>query len=324
MRKRDQIKERFNEFVDCIEKQNVENLKTFFKSDAIGHFSTVGERRGDQEIATSFNVAESGINVSRYLIANFVVHTDGNRARQSAYVMSLVGKDDGKFLFSFEYGGKYLLDWTFENDEWMINEIWYDLDWVKGNTSYVKDWNLIDYTIYSGHKPMINSEYDSPWASIPVNDEELSDEEQIIENMFKYSFGLDNCDWTLHASSYTEDVCFHRGPTVDAINAKQLINNFKNTSHKESALEHAIKIVKVDVDGDEATLYGSRIEPHRLGSKVLCRMTLQNNFYTAKYVNKLRKVDGQWKMYDLDYKAHVDFDMNPRPSHYYDDIEGEL
>lgn len=326
MRKRDQIKTTFNDFVDSIEKNDLTKLSSFFTAEAVAHLSTVGEKKGGNDIANGLVVKEEGITLRRYMISNFVVRTDGNHARQSAYVMALVGKDDGKFLFSFEYGGKFLVDWKRSGDDatWQIDELWYDLDWVKGNTSYVKDWTLIDYNIYSGHQPMISSEFDSPWACITKNDEALTDEEQIIENMFKYSFGLDNCDWVLHGSSYTTDVCFHRGQIVDASCAKRLINNFKNTSHKESALEHAIKIVKVVVDGDEAVLYGSRIEPHRLGSKILCRTTLCNNFYTAKYVNKLRKVDGQWKMYDLDYRAHVDFDTNPRPTHYYDDIEGTI
>ncbi len=79
-------------------------------------------------------------------------------------------------------------------------------------------------------------------------------EEQIQETMFQYSFGLDNCDWTLHKDSYTDDIVFYAGDSVMEAGARNLINNFKNTSHKEPALEHAIRIVDIKVTCDDPEL----------------------------------------------------------------------
>lgn len=323
MRKRDEIRTLFNNFAEYLEKYDLDSLKSLFTDNVCGHISTVGEVKGADQVASALVVNKDDLTLRRHLISNFVVHTKGDSARQSSYMMSLVGKDDGKFLHSFEYGGKFLINWNKNDSNWKIDEIWFDLDWVKGNTSFVPEWTLLDYQIYSGHKPMIYSEFDSPWAFIPENDETLTDEEQIIENMFRYSFGLDNCDWTLHLGSYTNDVKFVAGGKVLADCAGRLVDNFKNTSHKEAALEHAIKIVGVEVNGDKAVMYGSRIEPHRLCSKILCRNTLNNNFYTAKYVNYLKKIDGVWKMYELNYTAKVFFDTYERNSHYFDDFEGD-
>lgn len=320
MRKRDAIKEIFEQFVKAMEAFEPEKIADLVTEDVLGHFSNVGETRGKAELVKALTWKGMKMNVSRRRIVNFVVRTQGEKAQQSAYVMSLMGYDNGTFLFPFEFGGKFVNSYILTEDGWKISEIRYDLDWEKGNTYFAKDWKFIDYKIFAGHKPMISSEFDSPWAVIPENDEELTDEEQIVENMFKYSFGLDNCDWTLHHGSYTDDVVFYSGDSVMESSARALVNNFKNTSHKEHALEHAIKIVKVEVQGDEATLYGYRIEPHRLGSKNLNRDTVHQSFYSAKYVNKLRKVDGAWKMYELHYKPGVFFEVDQKQSLYVDNI----
>lgn len=319
MRKRDIIKQRFEEFVEALESFCPEKIRKITTEDVKGHFSNVGEAEGKDALIELLTWKGKKMNVSRRRITNFVVRTQGEKAQQSAYVMSLIGYDNGKFLFPFEFGGKYVVSWEEQNGEWKIKEIRYDMDWEKGNTYFAKDWNFIDYKIYAGHKPMISSEYQSPWAVILENDEELTEEEKIMENMFKYSFGLDNCDWALHHSSYTDDIIFYAGNSVMESGACNLINNFKNTSHKEPALEHAIKIVDIQINGDEAVLYGYRIEPHRLGSKNLNRDTLHQSFYSAKYKNLLKKVDGEWKMYEIHYQSGVFFE-NDNGKHYVDTI----
>jgi len=319
MRKRDEIKQVFEAYVTALEEFAPERIGELVTDDVKGHYSNLGELSGRQELVDALRWKGLPMNISRRQILNFVVHTSGDRAQQSAYVMSLMGYDNGKFLFPFEFGGKYVISYVRTDSGWKMAEIRYDLDWEKGNTYFAKDWNFIDYTIFAGHKPMISSEYDSPWAAIPENDEELTDEEQIAENMFKYSFGLDNCDWAVHRDSYTDDIVFYAGKSVMASGARNLINTFKNTSHKEPALEHAIKITKIEVNGEEATMYGYRVEPHRLGSKNLNRSTLHQSFYSAKYENKLRKVNGKWKMYEIHYSAGVFFTVE-KPKHYLDEI----
>ena len=89
--------------------------------------------------------------------------------------------------------------------------------------------------------------------------------------------------------------------------ARNLINNFKNTSHKEHSLQHAIKIVSIVIapDQESAELIGYRVEPHRLGSKNLNLSTLESNFYSAKYTNKFIKIEGKWVMTELHYDAKV-------------------
>ncbi len=320
MRKRDEIREVFETFVAALEEFAPERLRGCTTEDVAGHFSHVGETRGQEELVRALTWKGMPMNVSRRQIVNFVVRTDGDKACQSAYEMVLMGYDNGSFLFPFEYGGKYVNTYVRTEEGWKISEIRYDLDWEKGNTYFAKDWRFLDYKIFAGHKPMISSEYDSPWAAVPENDEELTDEEQISEVMFRYSFGLDNCDWELHRASYTDEIIFYAGDKVMEAGARNLVNNFKNTSHKEAALEHAIRIVDIQVDGDEAVLKGYRIEPHRLGSKNLNRDTLNQNFYSARYTNKLRKIGGTWKMYEIRYQAGVFFEYALEKKHYVDDL----
>ena len=320
MRKRDEIKTVFEQFITALENFQPEDIKSLLKEDVQADFSNIGSYHHAEELIQALVWKGPNMNVSRQHIMNYVCHTNGDLAQQSAYVMVLTGIDDGKYLYSFEYGGKYVL--TYENTEqgWKISAIKYDLDWEKGNTAFAKGWKLLDYKLYAGHRAMICSEFDSPWAAIPINDEELSDEEQIKEIMFKYSFGLDNCDFHLHHSSYTDDVIFYAGANIMESGARNLINNFKNTAHKEHALEHAIKIVDIQINENEATLYGYRVEPHRLGSKNLNRDTMHQSFYSAKYRNLFRKIDGEWKMYELHYQAGVFFEIDEEQKHFVDNI----
>lgn len=320
MRKRDRIKEIFEVFVSALEDFEPEKIRDILAEDVFAEFSTIGTYHNADDFINALAWKGPKMNVSRQHILNFVCRTNGSVAQQSAYVMALTGIDDGKFLYSFEYGGKYVVSYTEIDGQWKISAIKYDLDWEKGNTAFAKGWKLLDYKLYAGHRAMICSEFDSPWAVIPENDEELTDEEQIIENMFKYSFGLDNCDFSLHHQSYTDDVVFYAGDKVMEASARHLINNFKNTAHKEHALEHAIKIVDIEIDGDEAVLYGYRVEPHRLGSKNLNRDTMHQSFYSAKYKNLLRKVDGHWKMYELHYQPGVFFEIDEEKKHYIDNL----
>lgn len=320
MRKRDEIKQIFEQFICALESFEPENIRTIVTENVQADFSTIGSYDNVEDLIQALKWKGPVMNVSRQHIMNFVCRTCGEKAQQSAYVMVLTGIDDGKFLYSFEYGGKFVNSYIMTEDGWKISSIKYDLDWEKGNTAFAKGWKLLDYKLYAGHRALICSEFDSPWSVISVNDEELTDEEQIIENMFKYSFGLDNCDFSLHHTSYTDDVVFYAGDKVMEAGARNLINNFKNTAHKEHALEHAIKIVDVQINGDEAILYGYRVEPHRLGSKNLNRDTMHQSFYSAKYKNLLKRIDGEWKMYELHYQPGVFFEIEEEKKHYVDNI----
>ncbi|WP_416325973.1 nuclear transport factor 2 family protein [[Eubacterium] hominis] len=320
MRKRDEIKAVFEEFITALELYDPKRILSLVTDDVTSDFSTIGSYQNAKDLIQALAWQGPKMNVSRQRIMNFVCHTQGDIAQQSAYVMVLTGIDDGNYLYSFEYGGKYVLTYQNSEDGWKISAIKYDLDWEKGNTAFAKGWKLLDYKLYAGHRAMICSEFDSPWAAIPENDEELSDEEQIIETMFRYSFGLDNNDFHLHHSSYTDDVIFYAGKNIMESGARNLINNFKNTAHKEHALEHAIKIVDIQINGDEAILYGYRVEPHRLGSKNLNRDTMHQSFYSAKYKNLFRKIDGKWKMYELHYQPGVFFEIDEEKKHFVDNI----
>lgn len=144
MRKRDIIKQKFEEFVTALENFQPEKIGELVTEDVRGHFSNVGESEGKDELIKSLMWKGREMNVSRRRITNFVVRTEGDRAQQSAYVMSLIGYDNGSFLFPFEFGGKYVVSWRDQDGEWKIKEIRYDMDWEKGNTYFAEGWSFID------------------------------------------------------------------------------------------------------------------------------------------------------------------------------------
>lgn len=305
-----EIRNIFETFLNMFESGNFDNLKEIAVEEVEADFSTHGQFRGIKEVKEGLKWKGQRINVHKHNICNFVALYDEEKAQQSAYVFELYIYNEGGF-YPFEFGGHFANTYVKTKDGWKLSKIRYDLDWEKGNTYFASGWKLIDYVMYNGHRQSCVHEFDTPYMAIknPLN--VLTEEEKILHTMYRYSAGLDNFDFTLFCTSCTNDVVFKNNGSVLYDGLRNLVSGFRNTRHKEPTMEHAFKIFDVKINGDEATLQAYRVEPHRLGSKVLNKDNYEYKFYSAKYFNKLRKENGLWKLYELNYFPKVFFEIEP-------------
>ncbi len=305
------IKTLFKQFVYAVKRFQPELLRDMLTADAEAEFSHIGAFKGVDEIIAGLRwTGDVELNVTKSEITNYVARSHDGHAQQCAYVLYLAGHDDGKFLHYFHYSGHYANSYVETEDGWKIAKIKYDLDWQWGNNYFVKDWTLIDYSRYAGHKPVILSELDAPWRVIPEADYAGTDEEQIADAFTLYAWGLDVADSMLALASCTDDVIL-RAVQRDLVGAKEFVIFLKSLSHKEAALQHACKVRNVKIDGDSATMEAWRVELNRMSGKGITRHNVDHAAFTAVYYCHLRKEDGAWKLCDFDYKPKVTYEGDP-------------
>ena len=305
-----EIRNVFERLIEMIEKSDFSLLSEIAVEEVCADFSTLGQFQGLQKTAQGLKWKGQDIRIHRHNVCNFVALYDEEKAQQSAYVFEMYINDIDGF-YPFEYGGHFANTYVKTIQGWKLKDIRYDLDWVCGNTYFAKDWKMLDYAMYNGHRQSCVHEFDTPYICIQQPLNEFDEKEEVMQTMYRYSAGLDNFDFSLFCTSCCDDVVFISNGKVLYNGLRELVAGFRNTRHKEATMEHAFKIFNVQIDGDEAVLEAYRVEPHRLGSKVLNKDNYEYKFYSAKYFNRLRKIEGVWKLYELNYTPKVFFEIDP-------------
>lgn len=305
-----QLKEILNTFLMAMLSNNYDSAKEFMTDEVEAVFSTVGNYKGKNQAAEGIRWKGVELDITKCQTSNYVAFYEGDKAQQSVYVHFLYAVKE-EALYPFEFGGHMTNSYVKENGIWKLSVIRFDLDYEKGNTAFAKDWKLMDYKMYGGHVLAAVHEYESPYRAIANPENLRSEEERVAETMYRYAAGLDNFDFGLFRTSLTEDVVFYSGKAVLHNGLRNLVAGFMALRHKEAALQHSIKIFNVKVNGEEATFEAYRLEPHRLGSKTLSIDNYRDTFYSATYFNRLRKENGVWKMYEINYNGKVFMENEP-------------
>ena len=310
----------FHLFVESWRTNNLTIISNLITRDCVADISMLGHLEGADSISQGLFWPGPKMDIRKISISNFVERSHGSFAQQSAYVQCIFAMDDGDNVFPFIFGGHFCNSYYKENNEWKIQHIRFDLMYESGNNSFVKDkWRLIDYGIFYGHLPMINSEFDAPWNVIPEDDEPQSDAEKIFETEFKLNFGMDCGDYCLTSACFTEDVVFNmsRHKNVNKNNPSQTdgnyygkkdCNNFlKAKQHKEPRLQHTDTMGDLVINGDEAIAYMFRSEFNRISNKVFNRENIHTQVNTVLHINHFRKENNEWKLRKFSYIPYLDF-----------------
>ena len=307
MSEREKIKEIFLCFVNALEKDEIDTLNEILAEDVTLESTNYGYAIGKEDVKNKLRWQGLPINYSRSKIFNFVAFTEKDFGKQSAVVSSLVGQNDEHYFHYFQYSGYFLNDYVKVDGRWKINKIKFNLDMEDGNTLFVKGWwNLIDYRFFEGAYPYpIVSEIEAPWRVIKNPDYLGTDEEQVVDAYYRYCWGIDHADMEILLSGLDDYVEFSKGaihlpldpnPGSNSILVLDVIKIMKYKRYKEPVMEHIFKIEDVKITGDKAQLITYRYEPHRLGTKKLTKLNMNEDFYT--YVCEyeyVKKKDG-WKM----------------------------
>lgn len=296
------IKEVFLKYVNALESDNMNALTTILSDKVILESTNYGNAVGKAKVIQKLKWQGINTNYARYKIFDFVAFTEGNRGCQSAVVTALVGLNEDDYFHYFNFSGYYLNDYIKENNEWKISHIRFNLDMEDGNTVFVKDWwKLIDYRYFEGsiNYPIV-SELNNPWINIQNPDCLGTEEEQVLDSYYRYSWGIDHADFDLFQTCLDDNVTLFG--SKEPLTKEDVIRYMKYKRYKEATMEHIWKIDSIDINADIAILKTKRYEPHRMGTTKFNKQNMNYDFYTGNFEYIFVKKDGKnyrdggWKM----------------------------
>ncbi|HOP57139.1 MAG TPA: nuclear transport factor 2 family protein [Bacillota bacterium] len=301
-----EVKKVFSTYVDALESNDVALMESLFSENVILESTNYGNANGKKQVANKISWSGEPINYSRYKIFNFVCFTENGHACQSAVVTGLVGINDEDYFHYFNFGGYYLNDYVKENGKWKISHIRFNLDFEDGNTCFVRNWwKLIDYRYFEGNisYPIV-SEIHAPWRVIENPESLGTDEEQVLDAYYRYSWGIDHADFEIFKSCIDSEFCFGNSILSNGKNQTEtkedmlanLIKFMKYKRFKEATMEHIWKIVSVDIQNGIAKVKSMRYEPNRMSTTKFNRLNMETDFYTGKFEYEFVKREGNdWK-----------------------------
>ena len=306
----DQIKAKFEQYLECLRNRSGAGLEEIFTADCKCYLSTVkAYPDGNQHSLfgiRDFVQDQPATDGYYFRVCNYVCHTCGDVAQQSCTVVFHVYKNEGKSFKYFDFTQMYTNRWEKRENGWMLVELRMDLmnhagDYEEFQNAWFYEEPKAKW--FAGvHLPCISGELDNPWHVIPVSDTELTDEEQILEAMATYAYGIDTISFDNLPKALSEDIIVNMQPwgTMDY---RQFIATLKYHRQPDRYWTHPIKLDSCQIHGDTADLRLYRMSGHaqRNHPLVYTNANKDHEFACARYEIKLRKEDGVWKLTNIVY-----------------------
>ncbi|USK58099.1 nuclear transport factor 2 family protein [Peribacillus asahii] len=297
---RSEIQHIFLTFSKALEENDVSSIRNYFTSDAEAIFSNLGQFKGADAIVTGLTQSIPEIDIVRYKITNSYIAVSGELAQQSAYLMGVLANDTGESeLDNFQFGGHFTNTYIHTTEGWKISELRFELDWYQGNQDFVFNWDLDAGRGGWRQKinaPAILSELDAPWRVFPNSDEQGTDKEQIAETYIRYAWALDQADFDLLTTTFTEDAKADMSPFGPMDGQREIVSLLKLLRIGQPYMQHAATNFHVNVTGDTATMDIYRVVPF-----APTRETIDAPIFGARYESRLRRENGVWKFEWLHY-----------------------
>jgi 2,4-dienoyl-CoA reductase-like NADH-dependent reductase (Old Yellow Enzyme family) len=238
-----------------------------------------------------------------------IVLGQNGRAAGSAYVMGLLGTGRQQLLF----GASVVLDCQFTGAAWgwKLAQARIQVNWCKGDEVLVSHWRQPPEEggwQLGDPPPVITSELDSPWASLPDTAPAPALQDAMVELYSKYSWAIDQGDIALLTDCYTDDAAGGFAPMGPLESRHAIIGQLKSFRRLWPWMQHFADVLRVELepDGRHARMIVARIIPERPVD------TAGNSVYGAHYqIRARREADGQWRICWSDYRpgwfngAHV-------------------
>lgn len=309
MRERDRIINQFCRFVAMMRDNDWRDMEAVFHQDASIEFSTVGKHRGIKEISQALSWDQSVINRRKAKAGNIVVRHTKEKASMISYGYFLYAADTEKGFHPVEYGGRFYIQFS-KSDEWKIDRILFDLDWEKGNTYFLKGWTLMDQQVLMGHEQMFVSETEAPWLDFESFEDDRTGEEKLIETFVKYTVGEDTVNWALFHSVLDQDVHMYLTPTQSLTGSREVLKWMKVKRAREAAWEHFFRYRNIVWNENGASMEINRIEPHRLGTKVLHPGNFEGMWYSGTYRIEFCRTGEEWRIRQVSLEKGIFYEEN--------------
>lgn len=180
-------------------------------------------------------------------------------------------------------------------NHWKISQVIFELAWIDGNTIWVKNQNLIDYTCPRKHPKLIQAKEDGVVNIIQLEEDNRTDIEKITEVLFIYGWFVDYEDYDAFEKVADQNLKIIDGFHNQVIQSRAEWISFVKSLHlKESFLHHTYHIQSYDVQEQHAFVKMSRVEPNRIGSKVINTTNYRKDWFTMDLNMILHKENNQW------------------------------
>lgn len=278
-----------------------ENKNELFVHDVSLHLSTTGMRKGIDQIEQAFNYPDAIPMTSKQNVENKLLRIYDNTARHSFHMLMIHVDQEEEFHY-LQYGMSFVLSYKKIQGKWKIDSVKADLCWIEGNSYWANTWNLIDYHLPKRRKPVIKVD-DSIW-NLPYFD--LSDVEIIRETVLSYGWIIDVEDYDRMNQVMEEFIEIkdgYHGKTFYGIQEWKKFLIILN--EKEPCLHHTYQIGNIEIKGQNAKVSMIRMEPNRIGSKVIGRHNWKSDWFTLIYDINLEKDGSLWKIKMVDFYKSI-------------------
>ncbi len=268
-----------------------------FTSDAVIENSLTGSGKGYDDFVRLFKYDGVGSNCVKTNFKNVICRENKSEAAYSFHLLrqySDFGSND--FMNFLQYGATVVVKMRLEGSNFKINQIIFELAWIDGNTIWLEGQSLIDYTVPRVTPKLIQAKEDGVVNIIELEKDDRSDEDKIREVLFVYGWFVDYEDYDAFEKVANKDLKIIDGFHNQVLKGRDSWINFVKSLHlKESFLHHTYHITSFDIDGNKATVKMSRVEPNRIGSKVINKTNYRNDWFTMDLIMNLSKKEtGEW------------------------------
>jgi hypothetical protein len=296
-----------DEFTQGIRENDFLQRRHIFTEDVSADYSNTGKAQGIEAVIKILSCHRPESACLKQNVENVITGYMGKNARQSFHMIMLYGLYDENAQFHYmQYGGTYVLSYKKTGDSWKISGILYDLCWLEGNSYWVKDWKMIDFHMPKTHAPVINCIRDGVVRCIPENEAVLTDKEAIEETLYLYAWGIDTEDYGIFRERALPDLVVEDGYHGRIFSGNETwIEFIRSLNEKEPCLHHTYRVTDIQIDGSTATARMSRLEPNRIGSKVINRDNYFFDWFTLDYNVELVKDNCVWKLKRVSFIKNV-------------------
>lgn len=292
-------------FARCVLADSYDALGDLCDANVRGVFSTAGDFAGVEELAHCLRYPGPPVTGRKVNLESVIIHVSNDRAQESFHLFkTLVQQSKERFDYAQD-GGSFVLTWQFEDGDWFITHVMYDLNWTEGNTAWFSSWRQIDFTVPVVYKRTIDCLRDGVHNNIYVSDE-ASDEQDLRELVYLYGTTIDTEDYDIFRRKTTSDLFIwddyhkkgYRG--ADAwIGAMHPINLREPTNN------HVLRFRDMAIEGDSATVHFSRIQPDRPQTFEITADTWKDDIFSLDYDMVCRRDGGEWKIQKVQAHMHL-------------------
>jgi len=251
-----------------------------------------GELSGPDALAGIFGPFAEGEKLSLDATNVYLAGTE-RHARASAY---LAVKLQGGTRLAF--GAILVVDLakTASHSGWTVSAVKLQITWVEGATTQRPSWSFPDHNRVwqvGDPLPVIVSEVDAPWHVYSESVLRPDEARGVADTYARYSWGIDQADFGLLASCYTEDAAGTFRPMGPLSGRHAILGVLKDFRRAWPVMQHHGEVLGSIIEGDRAAIIVGRLIP---------QAGQQDGAYGAYYPMRLVRDGSKWRIRWTEYR----------------------